>query len=155
MACAPAERCRPAMPRAPSPLEKCVGDFIASQPLKGTQHGCRTDISSRPRESPVVIFQVQYGRANDCPAGCFYSRAIGIALTCGKLGWIGVGDYEGTNLKRLRRYVVDPGDTALFDEALWARYEAIPKWLMRAPNVPAEVRERARRAMERKYLPHR
>lgn len=62
----------------------------------------------------LLIFRASYGEPQDCPAGCFYSAAWGLAYR-GQIGWIGVASPTGT----ASLYDVKPQDSELFEDRLW------------------------------------
>ena len=45
------------------------------------------------RRRHVLIFRAAYGEPHDCPAGCFFSSAIGISYR-GLAGWLDLNNYE-------------------------------------------------------------
>jgi hypothetical protein len=85
----------PARPKADTtPVGPVILQFVAAFrfPL---QRAIRTLYRDTTRD--LVIFDVVYGHAQDCLAGCFYSNAIGMAYGR-KLGWLHLYDYENEGL---------------------------------------------------------
>lgn len=65
----------------------------------------------------VLIFQVLFGEANDCPAGCFYSKAVGIAYK-DNIGWLHVENYVAeSGALNFTYYDFKPDETRLFSPA--------------------------------------
>ena len=60
----------------------------------------------------ILIFSASYGEPQDCPAGCFYAKAWGLAYR-GQIGWITAPGPTATV------YDVKPDDSALFEDRLW------------------------------------
>ena len=87
----------------------CIERFVAYERLPDVHH---VEIEAR-LESGEVFFEVQYGQQNDCPAGCFTSRAVGVLRDCDRVGWLVVDDYDDTHPERLRWYRPDDDDLLL------------------------------------------
>lgn len=66
-------------------------------------------------ENNVVVFSVNYGKAKDCPAGCFYSSAWGI-LHKQKIGWVSFSDYGDLESPIGDRYDLDNNDEYLYSD---------------------------------------
>jgi hypothetical protein len=128
--------------------EACVKDFVARQPLAEPRFD--VEILRVPREGSAddphyYVFSVQYGKPQDCPSGCFYSQAFGVALYCDRIGWYGVADYDGIDKSRLTLFRPRPDDTLLYDDTRWPDETLwhLRAFLAKDPNVPDAVRAKA------------
>lgn len=54
----------------------------------------------------------------DCPSGCIYSKAIGLAYE-GRVGWLTVEDLLGDYPEQGRYFNFEASDTRLFDFDFW------------------------------------
>jgi len=116
------------LPRAP----RHVAAFVATQNLPGLQ-GTWT-YASIPSES-LLVFIAKYGKANDCPAGCFYSTGWGLALGT-RIGWMKFDDYDGIDVSS--RVAFDPRapDAALYLETTWNALDTRDHYLLWAVVFP-------------------
>jgi hypothetical protein len=140
--------------------DTCIDDFVANTDLPNAQ----PIEASRPVEvggTRLRLFEIRYGKANDCEAGCFYSRAIGLARgPCDKIGWIGVNDYEQLGKRRFSQYQLEADDAILLAPATWSalhvvlgddQYERVfLRWLARHPEASPDLA--ARVAAEKQLL---
>jgi hypothetical protein len=69
-------------------------------------------------------FWVSFGEARDCPSGCFYSKAYGLAYQ-GRIGWMGIDAYgeDDSVTTTVSYFDVQPGDSTLFKKDLRDRFE--------------------------------
>ena len=108
----------------------------------------RVSIAIRDDETGTVVFVVQSGAPQECPAGCFYATATGVR-TGGRIGWLNDGTARAPTRSVFR---VQPGDMPLFNSAFLSRlrsdnpyaYEDVTLALACAPSTPAALRERLR-----------
>lgn len=76
------------------------------------------DLLYEDRVKDVRIFEVSYGKPNDCPSGCFYSRGVGLAYG-NKIGWIELYDYDNKiEEESVNYYVLSDGDEYLASEVM-------------------------------------
>lgn len=137
-----------APPHAAYATEACVKDFVARQPLADPRFD--VEILRVPRQGSAderhyYVFSVRYGAAQDCPSGCFYSHAYGVALSCDRIGWYGIADYDGIDRSRLTTFHAQGDDTLLYDDALWPAEDLwhLRAFLAKDPGVPSAVRVKA------------
>lgn len=121
--------------------------FVKAQglPLPG---GIRTFIRNSPEG--VVVFEAEYGDPQDCPSGCFYSKARGIRRGS-KIGWVWFEDYIGYDYSHAPFYNLDSTDTYLFSEALFTLLKqnahtfyhyGFLQWMTADPDTPIETQLR-------------
>ena len=77
-------------------------------------------------EHSLNLFSAEYGEAQDCPAGCFYSLGFGVAYG-EAIGWMGFSASRGVPATPTM-YDVRAEDIALFDAGVWTRIEAEHSW---------------------------
>ncbi len=134
----------PAAPAGP-PTEACVKAFVA----RDLGANALTQVRSVPRagEPHFVMFESQWGEAHDCESGCFYSRAQGVALSCDRIGWFAISDYEDDH-RTHTPFVLTAGDTILLDDRLWddasRTSDRFVPWIAKSPGAPADVRAKAK-----------
>lgn len=110
----------------------------------------------RDRSRDLLIFDVDYGSAQDCLAGCFYSHAIGMAYGA-KIGWVHLDDYEHEvppgAAERVNQalYSIDETDSyllsgqfldtlgTLFGEQSWLVDQVLLPPVIRSPHVHREL----------------
>src|SRR5690349_2954855 len=112
--------------RAPD-VEACVRSFIAHEPMQAP------DAIVRKVDGGAVLFEVTYGAPQDCPSGCFRSHAFGVAVSCDRVGWIAVHDYDHEHGFTI--FALDTNDKMLFDESTWSgdptfAKRALVPWLL-------------------------
>jgi hypothetical protein len=152
-ACSAAPPARPPISSGDPPphvayaTEACVKAFVAREPLNDPH--ADIEILRVPRQGGVdephyYVFSVQYGAPQDCPAGCFYSHALGIATYCDHVGWYGITD-DQIDRSRLRLFRPRPDDVLLYDDTLWPdeSHWHFRAWLRDEPGVPDRVRAKA------------
>ena len=66
----------------------------------------------------VELFRVAYGEGLDCPAGCFYSMAVGLNYD-GRVGWLGFRDSHEYVPDSTRFFDFLETDVLLFDADTW------------------------------------
>lgn len=66
-----------------------VGEFMSSE---GVPLLREFQLVLSVPEQDLEIFAIRFGRENDCPSGCFYSRASGIRVG-DQVGWIEMENY--------------------------------------------------------------
>jgi hypothetical protein len=97
-------------------MNEDIETFVDTEPLPDAQ---------RPRlllQSPdlnVQVFVVSFGEARDCPSGCFYSKAYGLAFR-NRIGWMGLDTYGLDDSVRtsVTRFDVRARDSTLFEEQI-------------------------------------
>ncbi len=139
--------------------DSCIDDFVARGELPFAQ-GVEASRPVAVGATRVRLFEVAYGRANDCEAGCFFSHAIGLERgACDKIGWILVDDYERLGARRFPPYLLDESDAILLAPATWAALHAalgnqyendFLRWLERHPEAAPDLA--ARVAAEKQSL---
>ncbi|MCR4339454.1 MAG: hypothetical protein NUW01_06150 [Gemmatimonadaceae bacterium] len=87
-----------------------VVEFVTNELPKPRQ----IDVEFRDDGNGLLIFSASYGEPQDCPAGCFYLMAWGLAYR-DQVGWIGLSVPTGTT----SFYDVKPEDSQLFADQLW------------------------------------
>lgn len=103
-----------------------------------------------------LAFTVDYGRPNDCLAGCFYSRGYGLRYG-GRIGWMHVYDYDGIDVPALRHFDVAATDAGLFADATWSYAAEHDSWFLWSvllpmlsadPDTPGEAAHRMAALLE-------
>ena len=90
-------------------------------------------------EHNLNLFSAEYGEAQDCPSGCFYSLGFGIDYNSA-IGWMGFANSRGVPATPTL-YDVRAEDAALFDAGVWTRIEAEQTWQFWNVFLPLLARE--------------
>ncbi len=89
-----------------------VRAFLVSQALPQAQQPV-----SRRVDADTLLFSIAFGKAQDCPSGCFYSGGVGLSHK-GKVGWLAFANFDDPTGRddRSKFYDVD----AVFDAYLFS-----------------------------------
>jgi len=90
-------------------------------------------------EHSLNLFSAEYGEAQDCPSGCFYSHGFGVAYGSA-IGWMGFSASRGVPATPTM-YDVRAEDVALFDAGVWTRIEAEQTWQFWSVFLPLLARD--------------
>lgn len=97
-------------------IDEDIETFVDTEPLPDAQ---RPRLLWRGPGLDVQVFAVSFGEARDCPSGCFYSTAYGLALQ-DRIGWMGLDAYGRDDSVRtaVTRFDVRSRDSTLFGEQI-------------------------------------
>tara|TARA_R110002124_G_scaffold287346_1_gene473465 strand:- start:8729 stop:9367 length:639 start_codon:yes stop_codon:yes gene_type:complete len=109
-----------------------IVEFVNSQNLPDKQN---VEIFLTIEKDQFIGFSVQYGEANDCPSGCFYSNATGFKLG-NKIGWIDIQDYDENDISGLTNFEIEKSDSLLFTEEFGKQLEKSNPWIYRNVLLP-------------------
>ena len=104
---------------------KSLIEFVNSENLPKKQ---KIEIFLDLEADDFIGFSVQYGNANDCPSGCFYSIATGFKLD-DKIGWIDVQDYDENDISDLTYFEIEKTDSLFYTEPFWNELENSNPWI--------------------------
>lgn len=95
-------------------IDEDIDTFVNTEPLPDAQ---RPRLLVQDLGLDVQVFAVSFGEARDCPSGCFYSKAYGLALR-DRIGWMGLDAYGRDDSVRtsVTRFDVRSRDSTLFGE---------------------------------------
>lgn len=127
----------------PPPTEACVRGFV-QRDLGAIGETQLWPVPAHGTPS-YLVFVTTWGEAHDCEAGCFRSSARGVALSCDRIGWFEMNDYESGH-RTHAAFRITAGDTSLFDDRLWPdvpAYLDLAAWIARSPGTPADVKAKA------------
>ena len=102
---------------APPAAAEAIAAFVAAEGLPSVRS--TTIIGSAPEED-LTFFITSFGPAQDCPSGCFYSRATGIHYA-GRTGWLSVDAY-GVPPRSYSYFDIRSSDSYLLDVSLQRRF---------------------------------
>jgi len=93
-------------------------------------------------EEKLIVFQITYGAPQDCPSGCFFSKATGIQYN-NKIGWISVNDYDqAINVDDLEYYDFDSSDTYLYSIEFFDKLESTSDgWIYQNAFLPLMAKD--------------
>ncbi len=86
-------------------------------------------------EEDLQVFQVSYGEPQDCPSGCFYSKATGIKHN-NKIAWISINNYDDFDIKDMQMYDFDSTDNYLFTDIFFNKLKSKDDWVYQYAFLP-------------------
>ncbi len=86
-------------------------------------------------EENIKVFQISYGEPQDCPSGCFFSRATGIKNN-NKIAWISINNYDDFDVSNLQMYDFDSSDSYLFTDEFFNKLKSRDSWVYQYAFLP-------------------
>jgi len=104
-------------------IDTDLAAFVESEPLPATQ---RPQVVFDVDSLDAQFFWISFGEPRDCPSGCFYSKAYGLAFR-DRIGWMRLDAYgrDDSVQTRVTDFDIQPQDKVLFREGLRQRFRQV------------------------------
>jgi len=112
------------------PNDPKIESFVGKQNFPKVQE---IEFYLKDMNQTVIGFSVKYGEPSDCPAGCVYSRAVGLKVG-ERIGWL--TEVDSTH------FDFDSTESYLFTNEFWLKLERSNNWVYRAAFLPLIVKDK-------------